>query len=125
VLADEEAAKGAEVYTVGFPGEPDLLVTNGRITRVSDWNPVGVTYYETDTWGHHGQSGGVLTNGSGEVLGILGWLDPQGLAIAASMADESERIEQMTQRIDVSGIGPRHMPESEIESPHSFSLSGP
>ncbi len=52
---------GTEVFTVGFVQDStELTATRGKLLRSYEWEPVGMTYLETDAVVHYGQSGGVL-----------------------------------------------------------------
>lgn len=81
------------VWAMGFPGDHD----QGR-SKVLTWGEVrsnnrdfyGERYYELDISVFHGNSGGPLTNGKGEVLGVITILVSEGalaIPIEAARAD--------------------------------------
>lgn len=119
-LADGESLPiGSEVYLVGYPGEieklPQPTITRGVLSRHREWEPVGLTYLQTDATIIGGQSGGVLISDGGQVIGIsgLGWPWPTfgtpglSFALVASAADLSPRLAQLIAGQDVSGLGKR------------------
>ena len=59
-----------------------------------------------------GQSGGVLLNSRGEVIGISGFLFSEaGFGLAASSADIVPTVERLAQGEFTSGLGDRRLPE--------------
>lgn len=94
-LADgEDLPIGTETYLIGYPGEtetfPQPTITRGLISRIREWEPAGITYFQTDATIGPGQSGGALVNDIGEVIGISGLINYDGnFAIVASSADVS------------------------------------
>lgn len=78
---------GTTVYGIGFPGLSDNLtydavsqsgindmsVTSGTISRLLTSSGSGTRRIQTDMTIQHGNSGGPMVNGAGEVVGINSW----------------------------------------------------
>ena len=100
-LADgENLPIGTETYLIGYPAEteafPQPTITRGLISRVREWEPAGVTYFQTDATIGSGQSGGALVNDNGEVIGISGIVNYDGnFAVVASAADISPVVDRL------------------------------
>ena len=100
-LADgEDLPIGTETYLIGYPAEtetfPQPTITRGLISRVREWEPAGITYFQTDATIGTGQSGGALVNDMGEVIGISGLINYDGnFAIVASSADISPSVNHL------------------------------
>ena len=69
-------AIGDDVYLIGYPGEdesePEPAMTSGILSRRRLARCLGVTFLQTDAMIAGGQSGGVLVNATGQVIGISG-----------------------------------------------------
>ena len=112
----EDTAIGSELLLVGYPGEVDLFpqpsITRGILSRFREWERLGITYFQTDASITGGQSGGVLLNSRGEVIGISGFLFSEaGFGLAASSADIVPIVERLAQGEFTSGLGDRRLPE--------------
>lgn len=109
-LADGEGlGVGAEVYLIGFPGEnehfPQPALARGIISRMRQWETLGISYFQADAAIAGGQSGGMLVSPAGEVIGITGFLFGEGtFALAASAADVEGRIARLMAGEDVDGL---------------------
>ena len=70
----ESLAPGSELFLIGYPAEvdefPEPTITRGILSRVREWERLGMTYLQTDAAIAGGQSGGALVNSLGEVMGI-------------------------------------------------------
>ena len=128
VLADGEASViGSDTFLIGYPGEveefPQPTITRGLISRLRQWEPIGMTYFQTDATIAGGQSGGVLVSDAGGVIGISGFTFTEaGFGLVASAADVLPRIEKLIAGEDVAGLGDRHMPQGEGQLRHELSL---
>lgn len=94
----ETAQIGDEVYLIGYPAEGELFPTpalaRGLVSRTREWGSNDLTYIQTDAAIAGGQSGGVLVNDRGEVIGISGLSFGDGaFALAESSADIEPRLE--------------------------------
>jgi len=71
-----EVAVGDNVYLIGYPGEvesrPEPTMTAGILSRRRDATCLGMTFLQTDAVIAGGQSGGVLVDAAGRLIGISG-----------------------------------------------------
>ena len=111
LLDGENIPIGSEVYLIGYPAEveayPKTTMTRGILSRLREWEPVGITYFQTDAAIAGGQSGGALVSDAGAVIGISGFKAFVEFGLAASSADLSPRVRQLIARGDPSGLGKR------------------
>ncbi len=111
----EDAAPGSELLLVGYPAEVDLFpqpsITRGILSRIREWERLGMTYFQTDAAIAGGQSGGALLNSMGEVIGISGLtFSEAGFGLAASSADIAPIIENLIKGDFTSGLDDRRIP---------------
>ena len=111
----EDIAIGSDVYLIGYPGEgemfPQPTLSRGIISRLREWDAIGMTYFQTDALIAGGQSGGVLVSENGEVIGISGFIFTEaGFGLAASAGDVLPRAEGLIAGDDVAGLGDRRVP---------------
>lgn len=119
----EDLIIGSEVYLIGYPNEVDKFpkptITRGLISRLREWESIGVTYFQTDATISGGQSGGVLVSEMGDVIAITGFsLGEFGLGASAS--DILSRIEGLLAGEDVDNLGERRVPTEGGEKEYSF-----
>ncbi len=111
MLDGENISIGSEVYLIGYPGEveayPKPTITQGILSRLREWEPVGITYFQTDAAITGGQSGGALVSDKGEVIGISGFSFRKEFGLAASSFDLLPRVRQLIAGRDPSGLGKR------------------
>ena len=111
MLDGENISIGSEVYLIGYPGEveayPKTTMTRGILSRLREWEPVGITYFQTDAAITGGQSGGALVSDMGDVIGISGFSFRKEFGLAASSADLLPRVRQLIAGRDPSGLGKR------------------
>ena len=111
MLDGESMAIGSEMYLIGYPAEveayPKTTMTRGILSRLREWEPVGITYFQTDAAITGGQSGGALVSDTGAVIGISGFRAFVEFGLAASSADLLPRIRQLIAGGDPSGLGKR------------------
>ena len=110
----EDTAFGSELLLVGYPAEVDLFpqptITRGILSRLREWERLGMTYFQTDAAISGGQSGGALLNSKAELIGILGFLFSEAsFALAASSADIAPIVEGLIQGEFTSGLGDRRL----------------
>jgi hypothetical protein len=96
----EDLIIGSDVYLIGYPGEveefPQPTISRGLISRLREWKPLNLTYFQSDAKIAGGQSGGVLVSEAGEVIGISGFSFANSeFALVASAADLAPLIERM------------------------------
>lgn len=106
---------GAEVFLIGYPGEvdefPQPTITRGLISRLRRWEPIGITYYQTDATVGGGQSGGILVSELGEVMGISNFsFSDAGFGLVAAARDILPRVESLIAGDNVAGLGNRKLP---------------
>ena len=129
-LVDGEGqAIGADTYLIGYPAEVDKFpvpaITRGLISRIREWELVGITYFQTDAMIAGGQSGGVLVSETGEVIGISGYSFPDtSFAIIASATDLRPRVDGLIAGKDVSRLGARRIALDVGLPEHSFRMDG-
>ena len=112
----EDLALGSELFLLGYPGEneplPKPAIVSGLLSRYRQWSQSGITYFQTDAATAGGQSGGVLVNVEGEIIGISGLsFTESNYALAASAADLAPIVRQLIQGQDPWGIGNRRFRE--------------
>jgi S1-C subfamily serine protease len=105
---------GSNVYLIGYPGEverfPQPTITRGVISRMREWQPLEITYFQTDATITGGQSGGVLVSEAGQVIGISGLSFSWGeFGLVASTADLRLPVQRLIAGEDVDGLGDRHV----------------
>ena len=91
---------GSELYLVGYPAEPDEFpeptITIGVLSRVREWDRLGMTYFQTDAAAADGQSGGPLVDARGDVVGISTYsFSEAGFGIALSGADVAPIVRRL------------------------------
>ena len=106
----EDLIIGNDVYLIGYPGEveefPQPTISRGLISRMREWEPIGMSYFQTDAAIAGGQSGGVLVSEMGEVVGISGFTFADAeFGLVASAADIAPRVEGLIAGEDVDGFG--------------------
>lgn len=117
-MADGESLEvGDDLFLIGYPGEeerfPQPALTRGILSRTREWERPSVTYFQADTLIAGGQSGGVLVDGMGQVIGISGFTFTEaGFGLVASAADLLPRVRGLVAGEDVSGLGDRIPPTS-------------
>jgi hypothetical protein len=123
----EDLIIGSDTFLIGYPGEverfPQPTFTRGLISRLREWEPIEMTYFQTDALIAGGQSGGVLVSKEGEVIGISGlWFTEAGFGLVASAADVLPRIQRLIAGEDIAGLGDRRLPLAEGQFEYDFTL---
>ena len=115
---------------IGYPGEPEKLprptLATGILSRLREWEPVQMTFLQTDATVAGGQSGGVLISRDGEIIGItsLSFAEEQ-FALAISAKDIAPRLRGLLAGEDVTGLGDRRLSRKEGQTSHTVSLESP
>ena len=118
---------GSDLYLIGYPGEynpfPQPVIVPGILSGLRQWEPVGVTYFQTPAPTAGGQSGGALVSSTGYVIGISGFTIIEGkFVLSASSADILPRIRQLIASEDPSGLGKRRLPQEGGVRRHELTL---
>jgi hypothetical protein len=117
-LADEEKlAIGSDLYLIGYPYDPELftqsVLGSGSLTEVSNWDPVGITYYHTNIETRGSQSIDAVVSADGEVIGISGFLSIViSSNLSASASDVRKRVDRLIDGVGAASLGDRHVPIS-------------
>ena len=103
---------GGELFLLGYPGElgpsPTLAIASGVLSGIREWSQPGITYFQTNAAVAGGQSGGVLVNRKGEVIGVSGLTFTEAqYALVASAADLEPIVQQLILGKDPWGVGNR------------------
>ncbi len=126
----EDLAVGSEVLLIGYPGEPEKLprptLAKGILSRLREWEPIQMTFIQTDATVAGGQSGGVLISRDGEIIGItsLSFAEEQ-FSLALSAKDILPRLRGLLAGEDVTGLGDRRLPRGDGQTSHTASLENP
>ena len=112
---DEGLGAAAQAYLIGYPHQvetvPQPTITRGLLSRVREWDRIGMTYFRTDAGIEAGQSGGVLASDRGEIMGIASFsLSEAGLGLVVSSVHLGPRVEALIADEDPSGPGDGRMP---------------
>ena len=123
----EDAAIGSELYLVGYPAEvddfPQPSITRGVLSRFREWEPLGMTYFQTDAAIAGGQSGGALVGADGQVIGISGLaFSEASFGLAASLADAKPIVSALIENKFAPILGDRRLPVGTGEFEHKVSL---
>ena len=100
-LADgEQLPLGSGLYLIGYPAGSEYsaepTITRGTLSRVLQWEPYDLTLLQTEAATAGDQSGGVLVDREGRIVGVSAWsLSDAGLGLATSASDDAEIIELM------------------------------
>jgi cyclophilin family peptidyl-prolyl cis-trans isomerase len=125
----ENLVIGSELFLIGYPAEqerfPQPSVTRGILSRLRQWEPIKMTYLQTDATIAGGQSGGVLVSKKADVIGISGFsFSEAGFGLVASAADVKVRVEGLIAGDDVDGLGDRGVSMRGGRLEHDFTLQG-
>lgn len=109
---------GARVYLVGYPladmASPSATITEGIISGSPlEWQDE-LTFHQTDAVIENGQSGGVLVDSDGRLIGITGGSRGR-FAIALDGSDAIGRIKRLLTGEDVDGTGDHLLPTPDLE----------
>ena len=97
-LVDGEAlAVGSPLLLIGYPGDttrnPRPALTQTLVSRLREYESLGITYLQVDAPVAGGQSGGIAVTMDGEVIGLTGHrFTEAGLGLVASAADILPRL---------------------------------
>lgn len=127
LIDGEESIIGSDLFLIGYPGEadqyPEPTISHGMLSRTRDWEPVGITYFQTDAAVAGGQSGGVLVTAYGEVIGISTFYFTDAFSLVASAVDIAPRLKRLIDGEDPSRIGNRRLPVEGAKLEHNIKLN--
>ncbi len=127
MLDGEALPIGSPVYLIGYPGEyekfPQPTFTEGIHSRLRQWEPGPLTFFQSDSTIFSGQSGGALVSSTGAVIGISGFKVYGEFALVTSSGDLLPRIRQLLAGQQPSGIGPRLIPLEGGALTHTLTLN--
>jgi len=110
----EDLTIGSEMYLIGYPGEAELFpqpaISHGILSRLREWERIGMTYLQTDADISGGQSGGVLVSEAGAVVGITCYSFDEAFALPVSAWDVSARLKKLSAGQNVDGLSERPLP---------------
>lgn len=111
----EDLVIGTDVFLIGYPGEvndfPQPTITRGLISRLREWEALGITYFQSDATIAGGQSGGVLVSEMGDVIGISGfYFSEAAFALVASAHDLLPRVEALVAGEQIDQMGEWRLP---------------
>jgi len=111
----EDLVIGSDVFLIGYPGEvdefPQPTITRGIISRMRQWEPTEVTYFQTDATISGGQSGGVLVSELGQVIGISNFsFSGSDFGLVASASDILPRVDSLIAGENLAELGNRKIP---------------
>ena len=112
-LSDGEGLPiGANLFLIGYPAEtekfPQPTIVRGLLSRVREWESVGITYRQVDATIIGGQSGGALVSEAGHVIGISGLrFTEANFAMVASASDFIPRAKELIDGRNPSELGDR------------------
>ena len=112
----EDIPIGSELFLIGYPAEvdpdPRPTITGGILSRIREWERLGMTYLQTDAATTYSQSGGALINSKGQIIGISGlYVSDGNLTLVASAADIAPIVRKLVQGEFTSGLGDRKLPD--------------
>lgn len=115
LIDGEDNVVGSEVYLIGYPGEverlPQPTITRGLISRMREWENLGISFFQTDALITGGQSGGVFVSEFGDVIGISGFSFTEAeFGLVASAVDIQARLDALIAGEGTDELGERPFP---------------
>lgn len=117
---------GTEVYSIGYPGQPDgstpLRVLSGQIDGIPIWAALGLHYVRTDIPVSGGMSGGAVVTTAGDLIGFNEWSLSGTRSVGPSVVNVLDRFEAAAAGEDVDRLGQRY-PEVTLPTGTSFNFT--
>lgn len=109
---DADVEVGSEVFLVGFPGDepgtPEPAIAAGIMSRQRQLDEFDLTFLQTDAAIGGGQSGGVMVDDRGNVVGVSGLSYAEEFALALASPDVARARDRI-----LAGDAPSYRPLSE------------
>ncbi len=100
-------------FIVGDPRGPGgISVSEGNFYSTWDWPEANATIVYASAESKSGMSGGPITNGSGEVIGVLVRSRGEEFSWGPSSATVKDRLEKLTRGEDITILGNRELPDA-------------
>ena len=100
-------------FIVGAPRGPGgISVSEGNFYSTWDWPEANATIVYASAESKSGMSGGPITNGSGEVIGVLVHRHGGGFTSGPSSDTVKDRLEKLTRGEDITILGNRELPDA-------------
>ena len=100
-------------FIVGDPRGPGgISVSEGNFYSTWDWPEANATIVYASAESKSGMSGGPITNGSGEVIGVLVRRRGEEFSWGPSSATVKDRLEKLTRGEDITILGNRELPDA-------------
>jgi putative serine protease PepD len=124
-ISDVPSRTGERVYLVGYPladeASPNATITEGIISGAAfEWID-DLTFHQTDAVIEDGQSGGVLVDEQGGLIGITGGSRGR-FAIALDAGDAAARVERLLAGEDVDGTSDHLLPRPDPTGETTFEI---
>ena len=118
--------RGTATYASGYAWDSEELAVNkGDFLTMDEWGYASIANVSSTAEANAGMSGGPITNGSGEVLGVLFAGNDEG-SVGISSRTVKRRLQRIALGREVSDLGPRLPPDvSKGGHEHEFTLNGP
>ena len=96
-----DMAIGSNIFLIGYPAEveefPRPAITTGILSRTRVWDAIDYTFFQVDATIAGGQSGGIMVNERGEVIGITTFFFSE-FGLAGSIGDAAPRLNGVMRR---------------------------
>ena len=119
----ETMSEGDPVFVVGYP-TTELFVSTGEFKYIHNWMDADVAEVISTAESRGGTSGGPMTNGMGEVIGVNLWSYDDGDSGGTSSNNVLNRLERIVRGEEASPAGSRFLPTDKGSYEHEFVLYG-
>ena len=122
----EGERSGTATYSSGYTWDSEELVVNrGDLLTIDEWGYAAIANVSSTAEAQSGMSGGPMTNGSGEVIGVLFAANDEE-SVGTSSRTVKNRLRKIELGREVSDLGARLPPDvGKGGHEHEFILSGP
>ena len=122
----EGERSGTATYSSGYTWDSEELVVNrGDLLTIDEWGYAAIANVSSTAEAQSGMSGGPMTNGSGEVIGVLFAANDEE-SVGTSSRTVKNRLRKIELGREVSDLGARLPPDvGKGGHEHEFTLNGP